>query len=40
MTKKFTTKATPEKPKKPRKWANSDNPLTISDSGPSDKNKL
>ena len=29
--KNFSTKATPEKPKKPRKRANSDNPLTLTD---------
>ena len=27
----MSTKATPEKPKKPRKRANSDNPLTLTD---------
>ena len=31
MTKNFTTKAMPEKPKTPRKRANSDNPLTLTD---------
>ena len=30
-TRKFTTKATPEKTQKPRKRANDDNPLTLSD---------
>ena len=31
MTKNFTTKATSEKTKKPRKRLNSDNPLTLTD---------
>lgn len=31
MARKFSTKATSEKPKKPRKRANSDNPLTLTD---------
>ena len=31
MTKNITTKATTEKTKKPRKRANSDNPLTFTD---------